>query len=462
MSRNFWCLLLITGLLTACVSEPGTTETNDDNQNTQMTTAAANGKTFPEKIAAGTIYEVNIRQHTAEGTIQAFIEDLPRLQEMGIQMLWIMPVQPIGEKNRKGTLGSYYSIKDYRQVNPEFGSLEDFKSLVAKAHEMDMYVILDWVPNHTAWDHPWITEHKDYYAQNEAGEVIYEADWTDIALLDHTNPATRKAMIEDMKYWVAETDIDGFRCDHAGHEIPLYFWEEATAAIDEMKDIFWLAEWDGARMHLEFDATYAWELLHLTEDVAKGEHNADDLDEWIRKDLQEYGQGPIRLTMITNHDENSWAGTINERYGDSQRAFATFIFTAYGVPMLYSGQEVGLDKRLEFFEKDSIDWSDPNQLQAFYTRLVQFRLDNQATWGGLYGGMPVRINDHPDVYAFKREKNGNTVIGIFNFSAETQQANLTDASVNGTYSDYFTDEAYQLSAGSSPELEPWEFLLFAR
>lgn len=456
MSRTLWCLLLIAGMLAACVTEPNTTETNnDDNQNQPSVS-------FPEKIAAGTIYEVNIRQHTPEGTINAFAADLPRLKEMGIQMLWIMPVQPIGVKNRKEPLGSYYSIKDYREVNPEFGSLEDFKSLVNQAHELDMYVILDWVPNHTAWDHPWITEHTDYYARNEAGEIIYEADWTDIALLDHTNPETRAAMIADMKYWVTETDIDGFRCDHAGHEIPLYFWEEATAAIDPVKDLFWLAEWDGARMHLEFDATYAWELLHLTEAVAKGEHNADDLDEWIRKDLQEYGQRPIRLTMITNHDENSWAGTINERYGDSQRAFAAFIFTAYGIPMLYSGQEAGLNTRLKFFEKDNIDWSDPNQLQPFYTKLVQFRLENQAVWGGLYGGMPMRINENPKVYAFKREKNGNKVIGIMNFSPETQQINLTDASVAGTYTDYFTGKEYQLEVGGSLELGPWEYLLFAR
>ncbi|PHN06852.1 alpha-amylase [Flavilitoribacter nigricans DSM 23189 = NBRC 102662] len=461
MSRNLWCLLLIAGLLASCGEGPDTTETNDDDQNLQPA-ATATDATFPEKIAAGTIYEVNIRQHTPEGTINAFAEDLPRLQEMGIKMLWIMPVQTIGTKNRKGSLGSYYSIRDYREVNPEFGNLDDFKSLVDKAHELGMYVILDWVPNHTAWDHPWITEHKDYYAQNEAGEVIYEADWTDIALLDHTNPATRAAMIDDMKYWVTEADIDGFRCDHAGHEIPLYFWEEATSVIDPLKDLFWLAEWDGARMHLEFDATYAWELLHLTEDVAKGEHNADDLDEWIRKDLQEYGQAPIRLTMITNHDENSWAGTLNERYGESQKAFATFVFTAYGVPMLYSGQEAGLDKRLRFFEKDTIDWSDPNQLQPFYTQLVQFRLDNEAVWGGLYGGMPVRINDNANVYAFKREKNGNTVIGILNFSATSQSADLTDSSINGTYTDYFTGEEYTLESDGSLELGPWEYLLFAR
>lgn len=453
MTRNFWCLLLFAGLFVACRTEPDTT------QNDSPPTAASS-VAFPEKMADGTIYEVNIRQHTPEGTINAFAEDLPRLQKMGIKMLWLMPVQPIGEKERKGTLGSYYSIKDYQSVNPEFGSLEDFKNLVDQAHEMGMYVILDWVPNHTAWDNPWITTHPEYYAKNEAGEIIYEADWTDIALLDHTNPATRAAMIDAMKYWITETDIDGFRCDHAGHEIPLYFWEEATAELDRLKDIFWLAEWDGARMHLEFDATYAWELLHLTEAVAKGEHSADDLAEWINKDLQEYGQKPFRLTMITNHDENSWAGTINERYGASQKAFATFIFTAYGVPMLYSGQEAGLDKRLEFFEKDSINWSDPNELQPFYTKLVQLKRNNPAIWGGEYGGMPMRINTDPDVYAFKRTKEDNTVIGIMNFSDQIREMNLTDAGVAGTYSDEFSGESFTLSPGQPLELQPWEYLIF--
>jgi glycosidase len=455
MTRNIWCLLLLAGLFAACKVEPDTTQ-ND------IQASSETELVFPQKIADGTIYEVNIRQHTTAGTINAFADDLPRLQEMGIKMLWLMPVQPIGEKERKGSLGSYYSIRDYTSVNPEFGTLEDFKSLVSKAHELGMYVILDWVPNHTAWDNPWITEHPEYYAQNESGAIIYEADWTDIALLDHRNPATRAAMIDAMKYWITETDIDGFRCDHAGHEIPLYFWEEATAALDPLKDLFWLAEWDGARMHLEFDATYAWELLHLTEAVAKGEHNADDLAEWIAKDLQEYGQKPIRLTMITNHDENSWAGTINERYGDAQKAFATFIFTAYGVPMLYSGQEVGLDKRLKFFEKDNIDWTDPNQLQPFYTQLVQLKLKNPATWGGEYGGMPVRINADPDVYAFMRKKEGNTVIGLINFSAEVREMNLTDAAAAGTYTDYFTGQSYTLAEGQSLALEPWQYLIFAK
>lgn len=416
---------------------------------------------FPEKIASATIYEVNIRQHTPAGTLSTFTEDLSRLKELGIDMLWIMPVQPIGIKNRKEPLGSYYSIRDYGAINEEFGTGEDFKQLVNTAHEMNMYVILDWVPNHTAWDHPWITEHPDYYAQDAEGNIVYEADWTDIALLDHTNPGTRKAMIEAMRYWVEEYDIDGFRCDHAGHEIPLYFWEEATAVLDPIKDLFWLAEWDGARMHLEFDATYAWELLHLTDRVGKGEANADDIDEWIQQDLQEYGQHPFRMTMITNHDENSWNGTVFERYGEGHQTFAAFIFTAYGIPMLYGGQEAGLDKRLRFFDKDTIDWSDPRELQPFYKKLIALKKDNPAIWNGAYGGMPERINNDPNIYAFKREKDGNTVIGIMNFSAEPRELHLNDASINGQFTDYFTQQSFELSSETPLKLAPWQYLVFA-
>ena len=450
MKKNSFYLLIIV-IFVAC------------DQNTTFL-KAAEGKTqavtFPEKIASTTIYEVNIRQHTPEGTINAFIEDLPRLKELGIGMLWIMPIHPIGIKNRKEPLGSYYSIRDYKAVNEEFGTVDDFKNLVDRTHELGMYIILDWVPNHSAWDHPWITAHPDFYAKDSLGHIVYEADWTDIALLDHTNPDTRAAMIDAMKYWVETMDVDGFRCDHAGHEIPLYFWEEATAALDSIKDLFWLAEWDGARMHLEFDGTYAWELLHLTEEVAKGHDDANDLAEWIHKDLHEYGRKPFRMTMITNHDENAWNGTVFERYGEGHQTFATFIFTAYGIPMLYSGQEVGLNKRLKFFDKDTIDWSDPRQLQPFYKQLVTLKKENPALWNGAYGAMPERINEDAAIYAFKRAKGSNTVIGVMNFSSESQELNITDSSVAGNYTDYFTNEPYALSADQPLVLEPWQYLVF--
>lgn len=418
--------------------------------------------TFPERAAGMTIYEVNIRQYTPEGTINAFARHLPRLKDLGVEMLWIMPVQPIGMEQRKGSLGSYYSIADYSSINPEFGTMEDFKALVKKVHELDMVIILDWVPNHTAWDHPWINEHPEYYAKDTLGNITYEADWNDIALLDHTSPEPRQAMIKEMKFWITETDIDGFRCDHAAHEIPLYFWEEATAALDPLKDLFWLAEWDEPRLHTSFHASYSWELLHLTEHVAKGEKTAHDIDKFIQKDLARYGKNPFRMTITTNHDENSWAGTVFERYGEGHKAFATFIFTAYGFPMIYSGQEVGLDKRLLFFEKDTINWEDPKKLTSFYTKLVQLKKDNAALWNGGFGGTPLRISQDEWVYAFQRQKNNNQIIGIINMSGEKQTFNLTDASVAGKYEDAFTNQSYTLGIDESIDLKPWQYLILEK
>lgn len=417
---------------------------------------------YPAKAAGATIYEVNIRQFSPEGTFNTFAKDIPRLRELGVDMLWFMPIHPIGEKNRKEPLGSYYSVKDYKDVNPEFGTAEDFKNLVNKAHEAGMAVILDWVPNHSAYDNKWTTEHPEFYVRDKDGNIMHEADWTDIALLDHTKPETRAAMIDAMKYWVTEFDIDGFRCDHAGHEIPLYFWEEVRKELDPIKDLLWLAEWDGARMHLTFDLTYAWELLHLTEDVAAGKRTADDVSTWIEKDMKEYGRKPFRMTMITNHDENSWSGTMFEKYGEGHKTFATFIFTAYGIPMIYSGQEAGLAKRLKFFEKDNISWKDSLNLQPFYKQLNQLKDENIALWAGEYGGQPIRINQGPEIYAFKRSKDNNTVIGILNFTGRNADFNLLDAAAEGTYKDYFTGKEYVLKTNEILKMEPWQYLVFTK
>lgn len=416
--------------------------------------------TFPERAAAMNVYEVNIRQYTPEGTLKAFSTHLPRLKKLGVDMLWIMPVQPISKEKRKGSLGSYYAIGDYTSVNPEFGTLADFKAMVDQAHALDMVVILDFVPNHTGWDHPWVTAHPEYYAKDSTGTITYEADWTDIALLDHTQEGTSEAMIEAMKFWVTDTDIDGFRCDHAGHEIPFYFWEAATSALDPLKDLFWLAEWDEPRMHLAFDASYSWELMHLTEAVAKGEKTANDIEEFMNRDRARYGDKAFRMSITTNHDENSWAGTVFERYGEGHKAFAAFIFTAYGFPMIYSGQEVGLDKRLRFFEKDTINWDDPNKLSDFYQQLTTIKHNNEALWNGEYGGVAQRINEDDYVYAFSREKNGNQVIGIINMSGETQDFNLAQANLAGTYTDVFSKASFQLVLDQPLSMTPWQILIF--
>jgi glycosidase len=435
---------------------------------------------FPEKAKAMSIYEVNIRQHTAAGTFKAFQEHLPKLKELGADILWIMPIQPIGKKNRKGKLGSYYSISDYKSVNPEFGSLDDFRALVGTAHASGFQVILDWVPNHTAWDHAWMKDHLQYYMTDSAakvvgkqlgldtryykksgtGNLVYESEWNDIALLNLYNPETRAAMIDAMQFWITETDIDGFRMDHAGHEIPLFFWEEATASLNPLKDLFWLAEWDEPRMHIAFHATYDWGLLHLTEKVARGDASAEDLHEHIMLDVAKYGQGAFRLNMINNHDENAWAGTVKERYGKGEKAFAVFSFLAYGVPVMYSGQEAGLDRRLKFFDKDSISWSDPEKYFPFYQKLNQLKDENMALHNGTYGGMPEKIEDgNKDVFSFRRTKENNVVIGLINMSGKSQTIKLTNKDFPGTLNDVFTNR--KISAGEI-ELQPWEYLAFVK
>lgn len=469
--RNLLCVAL--ALLTAA----SCTKSENDKPTERGDSANKNTGAYPGKAKDMTIYEVNIRQHTPEGTFKAFQEHLPRLKELGADILWIMPIQPIGEKNRKGSLGSYYSIRDYKSVNPEFGTLDDFKSLVSKAHESGLLVILDWVPNHTAWDHTWISEHPDYYMTDSAavtvgkelgvnaqyykkkgvGNLVYEADWDDIALLNLYNPGTRAAMIDAMRFWITDTDIDGFRTDHAGHEIPLFFWEEATSALNPLKDLFWLAEWDEPRMHLAFHATYDWDLLHLTAEVAKGNASAEHLHEHIQKDLGRYGKNPFRLNMINNHDENSWSGTINERYGEGGKAFAVFSFTAYGTPMLYSGQEAGLNKRLRFFDKDTISWEDPDKYFAFYQKLNQLKADNPALWNGGYGAMPEKLEDgNKEVFSFKRTKDQNTVIGIINMSGKAQTIKLNQRDLSSTYTDAFTGNSQPMG---EIKLTAWQYLI---
>ncbi len=468
------CYLTAVILVVSACSKP-----NPSASTTETDSVKTDQVKFPERAKDMTIYEVNIRQHTAEGTFQAFQKDLPRLKQLGADILWIMPIQPIGEKNRKGSLGSYYSIKDYKSVNPEFGTLDDFKALVREAHQQGFIVLLDWVPNHTAWDHTWITEHPDfymtqaaalnvgktlgvdkaYYKKKGVGDLVYEADWDDIALLNHNNPETRKAMIDAMRFWITETDIDGFREDHAGHEIPMFFWDEVMAELNPLKDLFWLAEWDEARMHIRFHATYDWTLLHLTSEVAKGRATAEDIHDHISRDVAQFGGNAFRLNMINNHDENAWQGTVRERYGDGEKAFAVFSFISYGTPVIYSGQEAGLNKRLKFFEKDTISWEDPEKYFPFYQKLNQIKADHQALWNGGFGSMPVKLEDgNKNVFSFSRSKEGDSIVGIINMTGKPQTVNIKVPD-GLAYKDLLNNENVSLE---SIKLDPWQYYILSK
>lgn len=408
----------------------------------KMETETTTVPSFPERAKDMNIYEVNIRQYTPEGTFNAFAAHLPRLKEMGVDILWLMPVQPIGVKNRKGGLGSYYSIQDYAATNPEFGTMDDFKALVNKAHELGMLVILDWVANHTSFDHAW-TAKPGWHTVNEAGEIIPpNPDWTDVADLNFNNMDMQNAMIADMRFWVQKADIDGFRCDVAG-EVPIEFWNRAVDSLKVDKDLFMLAEWDEPRMHSAFHMTYGWGFHHTLKEAASGKFNADSVANFIRKDIAKYPKEAFRMQFTDNHDENSWNGTIFTRFGEGHLAYAVLAFTSYGMPLIYSGQEAGLSKSLRFFEKDTINWGDV-KFKDFYTKMLALKKNNPALHNGVYGGEPQFISTgNPNVLAYTRTKDANTVAVIINLTGKEQTIQLADESFKAA--DYFTGKAGEWS-----------------
>lgn len=447
--KKHWIFILGTILFLAACSGP------QKNENTAQ--AFAQNNSWANNAV---LYEVNVRQYSPEGTFNAFAKDLPRIKELGVDILWIMPIHPISVKNRKGTLGSYYSVADYKKINPEFGTIDDFKSLVNKSHEMGMKVIIDWVANHTGWDNPWIYEHPDWYTTDSTGAIIApNPDWSDIADLNFDVPEMRRAMIDAMDFWLRETDIDGFRCDVAWG-VPADFWDDARASFDSIKPVYMLAEDEDhpAFLNTAFESNYAWQLHHIINDVAQGKKDVTEITSYFEKAKNKYPARAFPMQFITNHDENSWAGSVSERLGDAANAFAVFSFTVPGIPLIYSGQEAGMSKRLEFFEKDQIDWSRLNEVSPFYQQLTQLKHQNKAFSNGIEGGSFTMIgNSQPEkLFAFVREKENNKVLVLLNLSDKKVSAtlNLQDKFVGN---EYFTGEETDFEAGKPLELAPWSY-----
>lgn len=414
---------------------------------------------LPSWIDDAVIYEVNIRQYTEEGTFEAFRKHLPRLKEMGVDVLWFMPIHPISEKNRLGTLGSYYSIQNYLEVNPEFGTKEDFKRLVDEAHEMGFKVMMDWVANHTGWDHPWIEEHPEWYVRNDQGKIVYPENWKDVAQLNDDNKALQKEMIKMMKYWVDEFGIDGFRCDYA-KGVPVKFWEKASQQLG----VYMLAEDNEVYELLDnaFHTNYGWDLFHLMNDIAKGSKAPRNLIHYQNRVDQLYPKDTFPMLFTTNHDENSWNGTVFERLGAAYEPMAVLTFTLPGIPLIYSGQEAGLAKRLAFFEKDAIDWSEL-PYEDFYRDLITLKRENKAIFNGPFGG-PVEFvettNDR--ILSFIREKEKNKVIVIMNLSNRQQSTTLSFGNHEGSYHRYFTNDTLTLTSSFEVQLEPWEYFVLIK
>jgi len=409
------------------------------------------------------IYEVNIRQYTPEGTFEAFNEHLPRLKEMGVDILWLMPVHPIGVEKRKGTLGSYYSVKDYKGINPEFGDMEDFKALVNEIHELDMKIVLDWVANHTAWDNWWIEEHPEWYTRDDEGNFVSPYDWSDVADLNYDNADMRQAMIDALKFWVVEADIDGYRCDVAG-EVPLDFWDNAISQLRELKPVFMLAESEVPEHHdVGFDMTYAWELHHLMNMIAQGKAPADTLNDYHLKQDTLFPDDAYRMIFTSNHDENSWNGTVFERMGDGAKTFAVLSLTFPGMPLIYSGQEAAMDKRLEFFEKDKIEWGN-FEYQDFYKTLLELKSKNSALWNGEHGGSLEFLNTNApaSVIAFVRQNKKDLVLSILNLSSLTHDIMIEAGDYPGSYTELFSEKSMDIGPDFSHKLGPWEYKVLVK
>lgn len=412
-----------------------------------------------ERLATGVIYEVNIRQITPEGTFKAFTEQhINRLQQLGVDVLWLMPTYPISQKNRKGNLGSYYSIADYKGVNPEFGTTEDLKELVKKAHEAGMLVIFDWVANHTGWDNPWITEHPEWYTRDKKNKIVPPvADWSDVADLNFGQVGMQQAMIEAMEYWVREAGIDGYRCDAAAM-VPVAFWKEALANLDSIKPVLKLAEaWEPELLANGFDAAYGWEFHHLLNSIAKGEKKLTAVNDYLVKTDTLYANDDILMHFITNHDENSWAGTEYERMGKYVPGFAVITYLMPGIPMIYTGQEAGLNKRLRFFEKDTVMWNDTS-LYTFYRKLNHLKQQNPALMAGEHAGeLYFEADTLSNTVVLLRKKANHGVLGVFNFSDKPVAVKELNSEAVGQFTDIFTGHKTKINQKSVIDLGPWEF-----
>jgi glycosidase len=419
----------------------------------------------PEWSYNQTIYEVNIRQFSEEGTFKAVESHLPRLKELGVGIIWLMPIHPIGELNRKGSLGSYYSVKDYFDTNPEFGTKDDFRDLVNAIHDHGMYVILDWVANHTAWDNPITASNPEYFELDEDGNFVPPrgTDWSDVIQLDYENKEVWEYMSDALVYWVREFNIDGYRCDVADM-VPTEFWNMARTKLDAIKPVFMLAEAETPEHHIAaFDMSYSWRMHHLFNDIANGREPLSKIDEHLKDDRANYPYDSFRMQFTSNHDENSWNGTEFERMGDAALTFAVLSATIDGMPLIYNGQEMGLDRRLEFFEKDPIIWV-RNEYFEFYSKLFNLRLTNNALFNGSRGGEMIRLetDSNESIYAFTREKNGDKVLVILNLSDVSHEVSINADTLRGSYNELFSGSAINFTDKIDIKMDPWEYLLYVK
>ena len=429
----------------------------------EATTAPEQQTGHPSWSAQSNIYEVNLRQYSASGSIKEFEKHLPRLKDMGVEVLWFMPITPIGLEGRKMTpkdLGSYYAVKDYKGFNPEFGTMDDWKIFVKNAHQMGFKVITDWVANHSAPDNHWMKAHPDFYAKDSAGKLIAPYDWTDVRKLNYSNNELRDSMIDAMKFWITETGIDGFRCDVAD-DVPVDFWKTCITELRKIKPVFMLAEGENLDLYAAgFDQLYAWKMMRAMADLYAGKKTVLQFDSINNAEIARYPQNAYRLFFTTNHDENSWNGTEFEKYGDAYKTFAVFTQTMYqSVPLIYNGQESPNKKRLKFFVKDTIAWNGKYEMASFYKTLLQLRKTNPALAADATFKKLASSND-TGVFAYQREKDGHKVAIILNLSKQPQKFSIKDAAINGGPLNVFMGVKEKISTSHEFSIEPWGYIVY--
>ncbi|MEM7664877.1 MAG: alpha-amylase family glycosyl hydrolase [Pseudomonadota bacterium] len=418
----------------------------------------------PDWTADAVIYQMNTRQFSPEGTFAAAQQQLPRLADMGVDIIWLMPIHPIGEEKRKGEMGSPYAVKDYRAVNPDLGTEEEFRAFVDEAHRLGLKVILDWVANHSAWDNPLTSEHPDWYLKTPEGEMMPPegTDWSDVVDFDYSNPDMRRYMTESLTYWVREFDIDGYRADVAGY-VPLDFWETARAKLEAVKPVFMLAEWETRDLHAKaFNATYAWGWKEAMQKLVADGSGAGPMRGYYAGQQTTWPSAAYRMVYTDNHDQNSWDGVASEIYGPAYEAAIALSFVGPGMPLIYNGQEADLDRQLEFFTKDEIEWKE-GRYAALFRKLIALRTEEQALWNGSDGAPMVEVpsNASADVLSFVRGDAGERVFAVFNLSPRAQTVDFELARHHGDYADAMSGDVVRFDTGSKAlDLAPWGYRIF--
>ncbi|MBL7813428.1 MAG: alpha-glucosidase C-terminal domain-containing protein [Saprospiraceae bacterium] len=434
----------------------------------------------PDWVKNAVIYQVNIRQFSPEGTFNAFAEHLERIAALGVDMIWFMPIYPLCDTNKKchpeadtECIGSHYAVYDYFSINPRYGTPEDFRNIVKKIHDLGMKVILDFVPNHTGWDSRWMLRHPEWFKKDKAGNIISPIKkengeswgWDDVAQLDYSNMRMRENVIQAHEFWMREFNVDGFREDVAG-EVPTFFWKELRHRLEKIRPVYMLSEDEvegQEHFNVCFNTNYAWQASIVMKDIAKGEKPASALYEWTETVKQKFGTRGWQMNYTQNHDENTWNGTEKELFGVGADCYTALTFVMEGMPMIYNGQEASLDKRLWFFNKDEIDWSDLSRA-AFFKTLIDLKHRNKALWNGQNGGVLQKLStDKSDdkIYAFFRQKEEYQCIAIFNLSDKKVNDILRGGIAAGTYKNVFTGETKNIAAATTLSLEPYDYLILS-